>query len=96
MSVGSGMRNIEHSDEHPRLAVEFHGGGVPCGVRALRGDERPNVVEAEYVAAEHLRGTVGLLREVANVGVVAGFSGHVEVQIDRATWDALATYRAQP
>jgi hypothetical protein len=52
-------------------------------------------VAVEVVRDDAYRGAVALLREVAQSGIEFDDEriGYVTVQIDRATWDALAAHR---
>lgn len=61
----------------------------PCGSREFQA--------MVVVAASRLEGAVDLLRDVATAGVEFDDSRlrYVTVQIDRETWDTLATYRGQ-
>jgi hypothetical protein len=53
-----------------RVAVEIGGGGSVLSARALADDDEPNVVEVEYVPAEHLRAVEDALREIARADPV--------------------------
>jgi hypothetical protein len=88
------MANIEREMEAARAALpeELRAITVAVPRSYLRYLEQKVVTLAQQNA-----GAVDLLRDVATAGVEFDDSrlGYVSVQIDRATWDALASYRGQ-
>lgn len=80
----------EDHETHSRYTLK------PGDYRAKNLKHQPGAFEmTDLVPLEQLRGAVDLLHDVAISGVESELSGYVTVQIDRATWDALAAYRGQ-
>jgi transcription termination factor Rho len=79
------------------LAVRVDAYGNPREARRLDVGPPLGEGEVEFVPADRLAGAVDLLHDVAQSGVSYNEPrvGYVEVQIDLATWEALAAYRGQ-